>query len=92
MIGSPLQSKASTQRIYPSYIYPVAEGGVQLEWSFTPQFVSLEIDFGQKYGEWHAINLSTDVEESESLNLNEAEAWKWVANRLASMVGASEHD
>jgi hypothetical protein len=60
------------------YIYPVAEGGVQLEWSFKPQVVSLEIDFWQKSGEWHALNLATDAEESKSLDLNAEEAWKWV--------------
>jgi len=74
------------------YIYPVAEGGVRLEWSITPYEVSLEIDFSQKSGEWHALNLDTDVEESRALNLDDLAAWDWMIHRLSEMVGATSRD
>lgn len=74
------------------YIYPVAEGGVQLEWSLKPHEVSLEIDFNQKSGEWHALNLDTDNEEWQSLDLREEAAWRWVIDRLSEMAGATQRD
>ena len=74
------------------YIYPVAEGGVRLEWSITPQEVSLEIDLSQKSGEWHALNLHTDVDESRTLNLDDVAAWDWMIRRLSEIVGAMSRD
>jgi hypothetical protein len=74
------------------YVYPVAEGGVRLEWSITPHEVSLEIDLSQKSGEWHALNLDTDVDESRTLNLVDAAAWAWMIHRLSEMVGATSRD
>jgi hypothetical protein len=71
------------------YVYPVAEGGVQLEWPLKPQEVSLEIDFGQKSGEWHVLNIDTNAEELKSLNLAEEAAWSWVIKRLTELVGAT---
>jgi hypothetical protein len=74
------------------YVYPVAEGGVQLEWPLKPQEVSLEIDFGQKSGEWHVLNIDTNAEELKSLNLAEEAAWSWVIKRLTELVGATQLD
>jgi hypothetical protein len=74
------------------YVYPVAEGGVRLEWSITPHEVSLEIDLSRKSGEWHALNLDTDVDESSTLNLDDAAAWDWMIRRLSEMVGATSRD
>ena len=74
------------------YVYPVAEGGVRLEWSITPHDVSLEIDLRQKSGEWHALNLDTDVDESRTLNLDDVAAWDWMIRRLSEMVGAPSRD
>jgi hypothetical protein len=64
------------------YFYPVAEGGVQLEWPIKPQEVSLEIDLAQKSGEWHVLNIDTNAEELKSLNLADEAAWSWVIKRL----------
>jgi hypothetical protein len=74
------------------YVYPVAEGGVRLEWSVTPQEVSLEIDFSRKSGEWHALNLDTDAEETETLDFSDEATWKWLIGRLTEMVGATQRD
>jgi hypothetical protein len=74
------------------YIYPVAEGGVRLEWSIRPQEVSLEIDFSQKSGEWHALDLDTDVDELKTLDLGDEAAWNWMIGRLTELVGASQRD
>jgi hypothetical protein len=74
------------------YVYPVAEGGVRLEWSITPHEVSLEIDLSRKSGEWHALNLHTDVDETRTLNLDDVVAWDWMIRRLSQMVGAPARD
>ncbi len=74
------------------YVYPVAEGGVRLEWSIGSQEVSLEIDLGQRSGEWHALNLDTGEEESRTLNLDDKAAWNGMIDRLTEMVGAAQRD
>jgi hypothetical protein len=74
------------------YVYPVAEGGVRLEWSIGPEEVSLEIDLGRRSGDWHALNLETDEEEARTLDLDDETAWSWVIDRLTEMVGAAQRD
>jgi hypothetical protein len=74
------------------YVYPVAEGGVRLEWSIAPHEVSMEIDLSLKSGEWHAFNLETDIDQSRTLNLDDGSSWDWMIGRLSEMVGAASRD
>jgi hypothetical protein len=74
------------------YVYPVAEGGVQLEWSLQRQEASLEIDLEQKRGEWHVLDLNTGQEESKQLNLAEETAWNWLIARLTGIAGVAQSD
>jgi hypothetical protein len=69
------------------YVYPVAEGGVRLEWSFGPNEVSLEIDLGRRAGEWHSLNLETDDEEARPLKLDTKDDWGWIVERLQVLAG-----
>jgi hypothetical protein len=71
------------------YIYPVAEGGVRFEWSLTPHEISLEINFSERSGEWHSLNLETDQEEYRSLNLDAQEGWDWLVDRLKGLNGVT---
>jgi hypothetical protein len=71
------------------YIYPVAEGGVRLEWTFGSKDVSVEIDLRSHSGEWHSLNLDTDDEENRTLNLDLTEDWKWMATRLRTLNGTA---
>lgn len=71
------------------YIYPVAEGGGQLEWSIPPREISLEILFSDHSAAWHSLDLETDEEELRSLNLDDPSAWSWLAERLRAMNGAT---
>jgi hypothetical protein len=73
-------------------VYPVAEGGVRLEWSIVSEEVSLDVDLGRRSGEWHALDLRTDEEESRTLNLEDETAWSWVISRLTEIVGAARRD
>lgn len=70
------------------YIYPVAEGGIQLEWSIRPREISLEVLFSDHSAAWHSLDLETDEEELRSLNLDEPSAWNWLTGRLRAMSGA----
>lgn len=69
------------------YIYPVAEGGIQLEWSIRPREISLEILFSDHSAAWHCLDLETDEEDSRSLNLDDPSDWSWLAGRLRAMSG-----
>ena len=80
------------EELPPPHVYPVAEGGVRLEWSITPHEISLEIDLSQKSGEWHTLNLETDIEDSRTLNLDDVAAWDWMIRRVSEMVGAPSRD
>ena len=92
-IGSPARSEPEyPEELPPPHVYPVAEGGVRLEWSIKPDEISLEIDLSQKSGEWHTLNLESDIEDSRTLNLDDVAAWDWMIRRLSEMVGARSRD
>jgi hypothetical protein len=81
------------KKFYPGdlplpYIYPVAEGGIQLEWSIQPREITLEILFSNHEAAWHCLDLETDEEDARSWNLDEPGAWDWLATRLKAMTGA----
>jgi hypothetical protein len=83
------------ERDYPNhlplpYIYPVRDGGVQLELPIKEQEASLEIDLVGKTGEWHVLDLSTNREESRELDLQHPEGWTYVIDRLEKMRGKAE--
>lgn len=69
------------------YIYPVAEGGIQLEWSIRPHEISLEIHFSDHSAAWHSLDLETDEEEHRPLNLDDSGDWNWLAGRLRALSG-----
>ena len=71
------------------YVYPVAEGGVRVEWSLDKNDVSLEIDVAQQTGNWHLLNLKTDQEEAKTLDLSVAEDWDWIVTRLQDLAGTA---
>jgi hypothetical protein len=71
------------------YAYPTPEGGVQLEWNFDKNEISLEIDLVQHMGQWHAIDLGTEKETERTLNLNEPTDWQWIQNQISELVGGA---
>jgi len=81
-------------RYYPEdlplpYLYPTEEGGVQAEWTLGPQETTLEIDLSTHRGQWHRLNLDTDEDEVKDLDLDDTEAWSWVAEQLQHMERGS---
>lgn len=72
------------------YLYPTEEGGIQAEWTLKPNEVTLEIDLGRRTGEWHALNLETDEDQSEMLNLDELQDWKWIVDEVRRISGGAQ--
>ena len=79
-------------RFYPDsgpspYIYPLPDGGVQIEWAISPEEPSLKIDFKTRIAEWHALGSASD--EPECVDLNNEESWKRILGRLEALPGAN---
>jgi len=60
------------------FFYPTEDGGVRAEWSLEPHEVSLDINLTTHAAEWHVLNTETYAVDSKTLNLNEANDWKWL--------------
>lgn len=70
-------------------VFPTVDGGVQAEWSIDPHELSLEIDLTSHVGQWHGLNLQTEDETVERLDLNEQQAWEWIAEQIRTLAGAA---
>jgi hypothetical protein len=67
------------------YVYPTPEGGIQMEWGLNGTEVSMVIDLNCHTAEWHSFNLSSDEEQTRSLNLDEIEHWKWISEKIRQL-------
>jgi len=73
--------------LYPAdvalpYLFPTPEGRVLAEWSLPPWAPSVEIDLVAKSGDWHALNLETDAEDTRTLDLSNPTGWEWLAEQI----------
>lgn len=73
------------------YLYPTAEGGVQAEWSLGTHEISLDIDLTSHQAQWHLLNLSTETEQFESINLNRTADWQQLVSRLIQLAHESQN-
>ena len=67
------------------YLYPTEEGGVQAEWSLGPKEVSLEIELSSHSGEWHVLDMETNDVSERTLNIEDADDWKWLVEQIQQM-------
>ena len=72
------------------YLFPTPEGSLFAEWSLDGNSVSLEIDLDNRSGDWHALTLATNGEESKQFDLNAPDSWKSIADAVKGMGGVSE--
>jgi hypothetical protein len=70
------------------YVFPTAEGGLQLEWGLSAGEVSLEINLATKQAEWHRFNLSSNEEVTFLLDLGRADSWEVLAQEVRNAGGA----
>ncbi|MDF2276557.1 hypothetical protein P0R36_15230, partial [Aeromonas caviae] len=66
---------------------PTAEGGVQAEWSLNGWEISLEVDLGRHQGQWHALDMTNELEQEKTLNLNDPVDWQWLATEITGRTG-----
>jgi len=63
------------------HVYPTADGNVQVEWSVEPFEATLEINIGNHSAEWHCLNMTSDVEDTHDLSLDEVGDWEWLIEK-----------
>lgn len=81
-------------QVYPEdlplpFMYPTPGGGIRLEWSLEPHDVTLEIDLAQHTASLHRLNLTSDEDQEESLNLDEPADWEWLIQQIQMVAGNS---
>ena len=69
------------------FVYPTTEGGVQIEWSFENQEITLEIDPDTHSGHWHSLSFPTGEEDEQKLDLQSAESWSWLVSEVERLKG-----
>ncbi|WP_275288329.1 hypothetical protein [Halomonas elongata] len=74
------------------YVYPTPEGGVQVEWSIGEQEISLEIDLKNHQGYWHYLDISSDSDYEERLDLDDEEKWAFVTSKLREAEGQEKNE
>jgi hypothetical protein len=58
------------------YLYPTPEAGIQAEWSMGIWEASLDINFNNKTGYFHALNLSDESERQDTFALEASSGWE----------------
>ncbi len=72
------------------FVYPTAEGGIQLEWSLDGQELSLEVDLNLHSGIWHSLNLQTQQDESKVITLEGEGDWKQLSMEIRRLAGGQQ--
>ena len=68
------------------WLFPTAAGGVQAEWSIGGKEVSLDIDLQSRVGCLHILDVATEDDQEEQLELSSGESWRQLFERLQSLV------
>ena len=85
------------ERYYPDdlqlpYTYPMADGGVSLEWSFGIRDIDIEVNLENCTGEWYVFHSGTKSgEEEKTVKLDKPDDWMWICQRLQDLMEQSEH-
>ena len=68
------------------HLYPIPEGGVEIEWAVRRNDATLEVDLAQRTAEWHCLNLDTHDSWETALDLADAASWRWLADELTRLA------
>jgi hypothetical protein len=71
------------------FVYPTPEGGIRLEWSLDPYDLSLDIDLVTHVAKLHQLNLTSDEEKEEALNLGEDTGWNRLREHIQLLAGVT---
>lgn len=72
------------------YIYPMPEGGAQLEWDLGVNDVSLEVNLEAHEGYWHNLNLQTVKADTRLLRLDRRDEWQWLNSEIRRLAENDE--
>jgi hypothetical protein len=72
------------------HLYPTPKGGILAEWMFGREDISLKIDLDSKTGEYWKLNLETDEDSEETLNLAEDAGWSRLNDLLSGETTSEE--
>jgi hypothetical protein len=80
-------------RAYPEdlplpFVYPTPEGGIRLEWSIEPHDVTLDLNLARHTASLHHLNLTSDDDHEEKLNLDEPAEWERLIQRIRNLAGS----
>jgi hypothetical protein len=67
------------------HLYPTPEGGVQAEWMFGREDVSLNVDLERKVGAYNRLNLDTDDAEDAEIALHDDTGWQKLNELLTTL-------
>ena len=67
------------------HLYPTPEGGVQAEWMFGREDVSLNVDLERKVGAYNRLNLDTDDAEDAEIALDDDTGWQKLNGMLTTL-------
>ncbi len=85
---------AGFQRHFPDnlplpHLYPTPEGGIEAEWSLGAHSVIFEFHLDTHEGDWlRFAKEDDDDEDSQTLNLDDANDWQWFAGEIRRLSGA----
>ena len=60
------------------HVYPMSEGGIEMEWASS----ILEIDLDAHRGDWFGFSKESDEEQSESLDFENDGSWEFIVEQL----------
>lgn len=69
------------------FVYPTAEGGLQLEWSLPLHEISLEVDLENRRGECYGAELPGRDDGDLVLDFNAPDAWRQIAEVVRAAGG-----
>ena len=67
-------------------LFPTLEGGIQAEWSNANVDISLKINFQNKIGHFHSLDLATGIDTEHEISLSDNEGWKSLNTILNTLL------
>ena len=71
------------------FVYPTAEGGVQVEWTIGDFELSLEFDLFSHLAQWHCLNLTTAADSFRDVNLDDEGDWTRLKAEIRQLAEAA---
>lgn len=87
-LANEFASNYSTDLPQP-FVYPTAEGGVQLEWTIGDHEASLEIDLTSHQAQWHCVNLKTESDSIRDVDLDDVRNWTRLNDEIGQLAGGA---